>query len=176
MAYSNQSYQQQYMDQQEMMHNNSYYYNAQSHNNSIDEGVGDVPHTPTHTSSQMGGEPMMDVHNMTTNHCVRRGQFQTPPPLQSVGPINNIPPESLQSPDSGKIITKVMVPFFILRHDSVKGYISVGNIFAQLAEMSRQRTFSVFTYFYIQYASLAFDKTFSLAIIFRVYSTSLMYN
>lgn len=108
LAYSNQQYhQQQYMDQQEMMHNNGYYYNNHhQQNNSIDEGVGEVPLTPTHTaSSQMGGETMMDAHNMNNNnnnhHCVRRGQFQTPPPLQSVGQLTNIPPESLQSPDSG---------------------------------------------------------------------------
>ena len=105
------------MDQQEMMHNNGYYYNNHhQQNNSIDEGVGEVPLTPTHTaSSQMGGETMMDAHNMNNNnnnnnnhHCVRRGQFQTPPPLQSVGQLTNIPPESLQSPDSGTSVFSVV--------------------------------------------------------------------
>ena len=70
-------------------------------------GVGEVPHTPSYTtSSQMGGDSMsqqiMDAHsnNNNNNHCGRRGQYQTPPPLQSVGPITNIQPD-LQSPDSG---------------------------------------------------------------------------
>ena len=106
MAHSSQQYNQQYyLDQQEMQ--NYYYGQQQQHNMSHDEGVimssvGEVPHTPSYNTSQMGGDSTMtqQMINNNNNHCGRRGQFQTPPPLQSVGPISNIQPD-LQSPDSG---------------------------------------------------------------------------
>ena len=111
MAHSNQQYnnqQQQYLVDQ--MQNYYYGGNQQQLNTSIDEGVimstsiGEVPHTPSYTTASHMGEDSMtqqiiDAHN--NNHLGRRGHFQTPPPLQSVTPMTNIPPESLQSPDSG---------------------------------------------------------------------------